>query len=64
MAHFASILFFTGLLVALGFVLEFTVRAYWAEIVAALRGVPPAPARRRAPAPGLAVLRSPPRVSA
>ena len=39
-AHSASILFFSGLLVALGFTLELTVRAYWGEIVAAVRGVP------------------------
>jgi hypothetical protein len=45
LAHFASILFFTGLLIALAFVLELTVRANLAEIVSALRGVPPSPAR-------------------
>ena len=53
MAHSASILFFTGLLIALAFVLDLIVRAHWVEIVAALRGVPPSPARHpqaRAPA--------------
>ena len=31
------------LLIALAFVLDLTIRANWAEIVAALRGVPPSP---------------------
>ena len=47
MAHLAAILFFSGLLVALGLILELTVKANWAEIVAAFRGVPPA--QRQAP---------------
>lgn len=41
MAHVASIVFFLALLAALATVLELTVRAHWAAIVAALRGVPP-----------------------
>ena len=47
MAHLAAILFFSGLLVALGLILELIVKANWAEIVAALKGVPaePLPAR-------------------
>ena len=47
MAHWLSIAFFLGLLVALALVLEFTLKAHWAAIVAALRGVPPARCRRR-----------------
>ena len=50
MAHFASILFFSGLLAVLALILELTIRAYRAEIVAALRGVAlvtPAPATPR-----------------
>lgn len=37
-AHALSILFWFGLLVALGAVLELVVRRNWAAIVAALRG--------------------------
>jgi hypothetical protein len=50
-----SIAFFVGLLIALGLILEITVKAHWDAIVAALRGAPPPrakaapPARRRAP---------------
>ena len=44
MAHFAAILFFSGLLVALAVILDLMVKADWAEIVAALRGQPVAPA--------------------
>ena len=43
MSHLLSILFFASLLVGLAVILDLTVRAYWAEIVAALRG--PAPRR-------------------
>ena len=46
MAHLLSIAFFFGLLVALAAILELTLKAHWAAIVAALRGVPPAPRRR------------------
>lgn len=49
-AHLASILFFSGLLVALGLTLELTIKAYRAEIVAAFRGVPLA-AAAKTPAP-------------
>lgn len=49
-AHLASILFFSGLLIALGLALELTIKAYLAEIVAAFRGVPLAAATKpRAP---------------
>ena len=47
MAHLLSIVFFFGLLVALAFILEVTLKAHWAAVVAALRGVPPAPRRAR-----------------
>jgi hypothetical protein len=40
-AHALSILFWFGLLVALGAALEWTVKRHWAQIVAALRGEPP-----------------------
>ena len=49
MAHLAAILFFSGLLIALGFILELIVKANWAEISAALRAVPPAPSPRPDP---------------
>lgn len=52
MAHLAAILFFLGLLAALGVILEMIVKANWAEISAAFRGVPPAP--EPAPAAGRA----------
>ena len=42
MAHWLSIIFFFGLLVALGAVLELTLRAHWAQIAGALRGDQPA----------------------
>ena len=48
MAHLATIVFFSGLLLALALILELIVKANWAEIVAAFRGVPPEP--RAAPA--------------
>lgn len=49
MAHLAAALFFAGLLVALGMILEANVRAHWPLISAALFG-PPAPFRKaRAP---------------
>ena len=38
MGHWLSIVFFFGLLVALGAILEFTLKAHWAQIAAALRG--------------------------
>jgi hypothetical protein len=60
LAHFAAILFFTGLLIALALVLDLTVRANWAEIVAALRGVPPSPERH----PRARALAAPPPVGA
>jgi len=44
--HLLSIVFFFGLLAALAVVLEFTLREHWAAIVAALRGVPTAPAAK------------------
>ena len=50
MAHLAAILFFSALLVALGLILETIVKASRAEIAAAFRGVPRAPARAPAPA--------------
>lgn len=40
MTHALSILFWFGLLVALGAILELTIRPNWAAIVAALRGEP------------------------
>ena len=39
MAHLATILFFSGLLIALAVLIEMIVKANWAEIVAALKGV-------------------------
>ena len=36
MAHLAAVLFFLGLLVALGVILELTVRTHWSVIVTAL----------------------------
>jgi len=42
-AHTLSIIFFFGLVVALATILEFTLKAHWAAVAAALRGVPPAP---------------------
>ena len=48
MGHFAAIIFFTSLLVALGFVLELTLRGSWTAIVNALNYSSPAPARPRA----------------
>ena len=49
MTHSAAILFFSGLLVALAVLLELTVKAYWAEIVAALRGQPFEPGSAEVP---------------
>jgi len=49
-AQSLSIVFFLGLLAALGLVLELTFKAHWPLIVAALRGIPPAPAPRQVPA--------------
>jgi len=40
MAHLLAIAFFSGLLIALGMVLEFILRAEWAAICVALRGAP------------------------
>ena len=51
MAYWLSIIFFFGLLVALGAILEFTLKAHWAQIAAALRGDPPAKPRTAEPAP-------------
>ena len=51
MTHWLSIIFFFGLLVALGAILEFTLRANWARIAAALRGDLPARPRAARPAP-------------
>ncbi|HEY0164033.1 MAG TPA: hypothetical protein VGB39_01535 [Sphingomicrobium sp.] len=53
MAHLATILFFSTLLVGLGVILELIVKANLAQIVAALKGVEPdrlrpAPAQRSA----------------
>lgn len=45
MAHLASSAFFLGLLVVLATVLELTIRAHWAMIVAALRRVLAPPPR-------------------
>ncbi len=53
MAHLATILFFSGLLIGLALLLELIVKANWAEIVAALKGVEPErlrPALAQAPA--------------
>jgi hypothetical protein len=50
-AHWLSIIFFFGLLVALGAILELTLKAHWAQIAAALRGDPTAMAQRAAPVP-------------
>ena len=52
MIHWLSIIFFFGLLVALGAILEFTLKSNWARIAAALRGdltarpLAPKPARQ------------------
>ena len=54
MGHLLSIVFFFGLLAALAVVLEFTLREHWAAIVAALRGVPTAPAAAAATKAGQA----------
>ena len=51
MVHWLSIIFFFGILVALGAVLEITLKAHWAQIAAALRGDPQARARPAPPAP-------------
>ena len=51
MAHLATILFFSGLLVALGVVLELIVKANRVEILAALKGVPLAPLAPQAGSP-------------
>ena len=45
MAHWLSIIFFFGLLVALGAILELNLKAHWAQIAAALQGRYPPPAR-------------------
>lgn len=63
MAHSVSILFFTGLLIALAFLLDLMIQANRAEILAALRGVPgaaPDPRARLRPAAAVMV---PPRMS-
>lgn len=53
MAHLVSILFFSGVLVALAVILEITVKAHWQSMVAALRSQPPVrrPQASRAVAP-------------
>ena len=56
MAHWLSIIFFFGLLVALGAILELTLKAHWAQIGAALRGQDPAPARPAARVKARAIL--------
>ena len=40
MTHLIAIFFFSGLLVALALVLQYTVRAHWADMVAAFQGRP------------------------
>ena len=40
MTHFIAILFFSGILVGLGLVLQYTISAHWADMVAALLGRP------------------------
>ena len=40
MTHFIAILFFSGLLVGLGLVTQYTISAHWADMVAALFGRP------------------------
>ena len=52
-AHFASILFFVGLLATLGAILEHLVRTHWEAISAALLWTPqdPVQARIRSPRP-------------
>ena len=50
MGHFAAIIFFTGLIVALGLVLELMVRGSWTAIVSALNYSSPAPAQPARPA--------------
>jgi hypothetical protein len=40
MGHLLSCLFFLGLLVALGMIIESTLRRHWPAIVAAMRGAP------------------------
>ena len=42
MTHIAATVFFLGLLLALALIAQYTLKAYWADIVAALRGeLPP-----------------------
>ena len=42
MAHIIAALFFSGILVGLALLMQFTLRDYWADIVAALSGeLPP-----------------------
>ena len=55
MAHWLSIIFFFGLLVALGAILELTLKAQWDQIAAALRGDLPARVREAPRARGRAV---------
>jgi hypothetical protein len=40
MTHLVAIFFFSGLLVALALILQYTIRDSWADIVAALCGRP------------------------
>jgi len=47
-AHFASILFFVGLLATLGAILEHLVRTHWEAIYAAFLWTPVPPAQPRA----------------
>ena len=47
MAHLAAILFFSGLLVALGLVIELTLRESWAQVKQALLPLAPATVQGR-----------------
>jgi hypothetical protein len=51
MLHLGAILFFSGVLVALALVIQFTVRDHWQNMVAAFLGRPMARQRVRTPAP-------------
>ena len=51
MAHLIAIFFFSGLLVGLALVLQYTIRGAWDDMVAALQGRPMARHRIKATAP-------------
>ena len=53
MTHLVAILFFSGVLVGLALILQYTVRDSWRDMVAALRGRPLRRHAVRKPAPVL-----------